>query len=44
MWFGGGCAGAEIHRAVAESMLSIEPTGHIEAKGVWSGPSVSAQW
>jgi hypothetical protein len=41
---GGGCADAGVHRAVAESMLSMGPTRHdAEAGGVWGGPSVSAR-
>jgi hypothetical protein len=44
VWSGGGYAGAGIHRAVVESMLSVGPTGHdAEARGVWGGPSVSAR-
>jgi hypothetical protein len=42
VWSGGGCAGAGIHRAVAESVLSVGPIGHDAEAGVtWGGPSVS---
>jgi hypothetical protein len=44
VWSDGGCAGAGVHRAISESMLSVGLTGHdVEVGGTWGGPSVSAQ-
>jgi hypothetical protein len=43
VWSGGGCAGAGVHRAVAESVLSVGPTGRdAEAGETWGEPNVSA--